>query len=1355
MTEDLTQAPGATDPTTGKPADAVPPPQSPIPTMQTDDTAAPTAIPAVSSGVPGLGAEMAADAKDAKDALVAAAPQVPRGLAEAGAVLAHGAQAIAGAVQPIVGEAGAQALAKGAGTVARVAQESAASYAEPKTGFQHAVNDVTRFIGVQAATAPIAEAAETAAGLKEAPAMIGRLVASTRAALIQTAIDDPNRAHTIVGDIASAANTSLSTAASHALSVNHTDPTAVKYVKHFADNLASFVFLDSVMAMAGGVFAARNGLTAGRLVDSSEGGREDAAMAIEGPTGTRVVPTDATLARIAAIRERTLQESALRNRPEAPSAPLARPAEPPTGAFGEGTQVYRGAEGGNALPEAAVQPARPAPQGFEAGALPPAQRPLEPERGGMPAETPEEQARNAAQRAVMQHELNEVVQMPQGFEHLPPGLQPEFLHREVGFPNPADAQVEIAQRNAQVEQEEIRAAGGMRPNEVEGFQAMHEALAAGADHHVIDHLLDLHDVKVPQDLNPKQLDLYIGKLGFHLGNPFEGNLPQQARAAAALLEPGSKPEEVVRRFTERYGAGKDVPAKMLAAHVYLKQLGRQFNRISEAVLNAPKSYAAQENFRQAYQQFVGAHLGLHDVKLPLPGEETMAPAAIKDLAEAVRANDGNPEGIAEAVRLQQAEEQHVAAAAAIPTIKKVAKTLGMAVINNLIIGPVTLLKIGVSQTYMSLKAPAINTLGGFMRAAEGAAHMNSAEVRAGADMAIGGKDQAFEMLRSIPDGLRAGARAMRMAGSEIDPRANLFAAGKPSPDLLDLGHFNFLYNAQFFPGRLHASVTEVSKVMNYRANIYREAAAQARSTGGDISDIFKQRMDNAFDVNGKGISEGEAMYEAQKATFTLPLRDGTWGAKINETLTDAPVIRALVSPFVGISTNILREAWRSAPGLNRFQGEVREALAAGGEQAWRQRGNVALGSMIATWMMAQAMKGNLHGSPPTNPDLAHEFKQNGFVPYSIQMGDHSISLSRVEPLGIFGQTIADFADKSKSIMKHSMERQEFNARVGLNKHAYLDDHPVCQHLRQAADACDAIRGVDSDEGIHIINALATSITSAVANRSYVKSIGEFIEAVEDQDHYKLAKWVGDKASEVVAGNALVKALSTDPVQREPRSFIQRARADLQPGFSRTLEPKRNMLGEVMPNPQGFLNWMNGHINPFTVGKAGKDPIVNQLALLGKAMPFMGTTTKGKYGAEDVDWTDGHRWNQEGADENGVAQSPYGRVMQLMATPMFKGQSARENMTDLFRSDAFKRESGNLGDDNSRKFSRASMLMHEMLAHATKQMLDEPRFYNFARALKATQRSGRKSNEDAAEDVYQDIIRDSSSGDSAFAHSLTP
>lgn len=688
-------------------------------------------------------------------------------------------------------------------------------------------------------------------------------------------------------------------------------------------------------------------------------------------------------------------------------------------------------------------------------------------------------------------------------------------------------------------------------------------------------------------------------------------------------------------------------------------------------------------------------------------------------------------------------------------------------INNMIAAPSTAIKIATANMLMAMKMPFETMVGGGIRGLKGAVKgFDISEIKGGGSLAQQGVHQLVGLMTEFTSALSAAGRAFRAGGSRIDPVMPMFPNGKISPEFYDLGAANFLYVPAFAPSRIHTTITEFTKTLTYRSWVRSEAlmdAARQNLNPTQTGEAVARHLNAAFDPEGKAINNAQAIYEARRATFTQPLDNTLWGKDVHDLLAKHPVARLILAPFQKIGTNIFRENWSMFPGLGNYQSRVKQALRSGGDAAARAQANQAFGAAMLGTGIYLAAKGHLPGRGPDDPRLRQQRTDNQIEPYTLTVGGYRVSLDRVEPFGKLMELGADMEQGGEGVLNREAQRKQFAAESGDNKYVYLANHPVCQSLRQIADLVDCTRGSLSEDGMHAVTAVAASLAQKAENDEWFASASKIMDILTAPSRPEAGaaahRWISDELATVIPGSKFWQNVNNDPIHRETRSIIENLRSKV-PGFSKTLEPHYNIFGEPTELPPGFVDWMPGnHINPFITGKVtGSDSLQTALLAIGKSMPEPRSTTPGLAGQPDVDWKDRSKWDQTKGAE-GV--SPWARWHELMATPMFNGQTAREVVQSVMSDPEVKAmPDTNPLDPDGPKYELIAGVMRDLTKAAIQTMMAEPRYSNFARAVMGNNLT-RKINKDAGTDiahsVYQSLMQDRSHilGQPSQSETFTP
>ena len=226
------------------------------------------------------------------------------------------------------------------------------------------------------------------------------------------------------------------------------------------------------------------------------------------------------------------------------------------------------------------------------------------------------------------------------------------------------------------------------------------------------------------------------------------------------------------------------------------------------------------------------------------------------------------------------------------------------------------------------------------------------------------------------------------------------------------------------------------------------------------------------------------------------------------------------------------------PGLASVQSTYKQAVQAGGEQAYLAQANMHLGAAAIAYMTYKAASGELNGVGPSDPELRKQWLQAGNMPYSIALGGWRVSLLNLEPLGPMADVPASIVDAMRPVMEKIQQQHAMREQLGLNKHLYGDHHPVLKAMRQTADWVDATRGTDSEDGLHVLTALIASSADALLRPTVAKSMAGAMDAFVNATPQSVEHWLGDIMAGLTPGSKLLETVNGDNTQRESRGLVQ-------------------------------------------------------------------------------------------------------------------------------------------------------------------------------------------------------------------------
>jgi hypothetical protein len=178
-------------------------------------------------------------------------------------------------------------------------------------------------------------------------------------------------------------------------------------------------------------------------------------------------------------------------------------------------------------------------------------------------------------------------------------------------------------------------------------------------------------------------------------------------------------------------------------------------------------------------------------------------------------------------------------------------------------------------------------------------------------------------------------------------------------------------------------------------------------------------------------------------------------------------------------------------------------------------------------------------------------------------------------------------------------------------------------------------------------------------------------------------------------------LNPDDAYREVNSMLDEVKSRI-PGFSTTLEPRRNLLGQQVMAAPGYLN---NSFNPFTWSSSHpkEGPISDELIRLGRAYAMPGTTFNG------VDLTDRQAYPQDGKTlkPGEYGQSPYDRWMELMGQPNQEGKTTLDDMLETIKSPEYQAASpGSAEFPGGLRYKLINAVVQAHKAEAFAQMFSE-------------------------------------------------
>lgn len=426
----------------------------------------------------------------------------------------------------------------------------------------------------------------------------------------------------------------------------------------------------------------------------------------------------------------------------------------------------------------------------------------------------------------------------------------------------------------------------------------------------------------------------------------------------------------------------------------------------------------------------------------------------------------------------------------------------------------------------------------------------------------------------IVDGLRLAAKTIRTGESQFASDKYEYLLSKNQQPVrkaitaenlglsgpLGVG-VDFLGNAIRLPGVFLGAEDALFKGMAQRmelhAQAYRKASAEGLR-GKEFGDRVSYLVDRPTEEMVLSASEF-----ADYATFTKEL--GATGQAAQRFLNSHPMIKVFL-PFFRTPTNIMKFVGERTP-LGLLSENVRADISRGGATGQLALAKLINGSLIMGAAAVLAQAGLMTGSGPKNRSQRQLWIQDGWQPYSLNIGGKYYDMARFEPVGTLMGIAADIALIN-----------EFNQ--GEVDQGDLEDLAVSAALA----------------GYQVFSM-----------KSYLAGVGSWLEAINDPDRH------GSRVISQLAGSVVPSIVAqgsqayVDPKIREVRDSVD-AIMNRIPGLSDKLEARLDIFGREQLRP-GRLG--PDIASPMRVSEAKKDPVLDEMNRLGMAVSMPSRFVMGK------------------------------------------------------------------------------------------------------------------------------------------------
>lgn len=453
----------------------------------------------------------------------------------------------------------------------------------------------------------------------------------------------------------------------------------------------------------------------------------------------------------------------------------------------------------------------------------------------------------------------------------------------------------------------------------------------------------------------------------------------------------------------------------------------------------------------------------------------------------------------------------------------------------------------------------------------------------------------------------------------------------------------------------------------------REAAAQGLK-GKEYDRFISERVEADVRASIDPASGASRLPEARGfaalPTFSSPLREGSFGDKLEKLVQDHPVLVPIM-PFVRTSLNVLDYTFAKSSPLGLFTKQFREAMARGGEEAAITSTRMAVGTTLWGTAGLMAFGGAITGKGPSDPKLRKMWLADN-QPYSVKINGHWVSYRRAEP---FASQLSIMAD-------------------------------LAQMLRDNSDDLET-----QEQGSKVFYGMVAATVSGLTNKTYLTGLVDFMDAIGSGSPSRVKNFVDGLVSPLVPNVA--QAFNSDPYLRETQGMFD-ALVNRVPGWSQTLPARYNAFGEpVALNP----GRQQRSINPFPVREATAGT-ESELLELNRA--FVAPPTTERFGNRVVNL---HDRRYQVAD--GKNQTPYERFMEIV-----RDQDLRGQVEKVMASPAYERAGdGTEVFEGGRRYQLVRDKVQRVYDRARRQMLRD--YPTLARELKGLDRARRASQRNDA------------------------
>lgn len=433
--------------------------------------------------------------------------------------------------------------------------------------------------------------------------------------------------------------------------------------------------------------------------------------------------------------------------------------------------------------------------------------------------------------------------------------------------------------------------------------------------------------------------------------------------------------------------------------------------------------------------------------------------------------------------------------------------------------------------------------------------------------------------------------------------------------------------------KVNAGLDEFAHRLSYMGEVQLGAhvdGVQQGLSGQELKSYVRAKMESSIDQETGHATDETALWASGRATMTNPLQSdfhpeiSKWATRVQEMRKELPETRFIL-PVFNVPANSLGETLRRVPVLNFLFSETRAELA-GELGPMRQAdayGRTMLGAAWLLYGFHLARAGLMTGPGPSDPH-DNALWQQTHQPYSIRVGDKWVNYSRYDlPGGLLGITGALYDKTVNQPQDKAYSDSLLGATAAFAQ--YFKDKAALQGVSDLMDFGATPQSADS---------YATRLGGNLLSRGLVPNfVTQLGRNTTDNE----------KRIQVTPGDYLMNAL---------------------PGFSKELDPMRNVMGEPIHVPRDTLleNLMPITIAPATTFKT--DPELAEVSRVYEKTGYAAGVT------HQADISNGFFDARSIKLENG--RSLYDAIIKSRTQVSdATGQSLRQALKDMIGSDTYK------------------------------------------------------------------------------------